>query len=168
MDLSVIRKTRLRLGMSQQELVQSSSVSLATLQNIESLRANPSIENLERILNALGLTLITKSVSYQWERLAFMGAALLVSEKQLESLQLPLSADQLLKEIRLASFDLEQNTSSRKKEAFQGLLLALHNHYPSLLKRIKSKTTQAYLPSKITGRLIKFRRISLERLSQYL
>ena len=55
--ISARRKT---LGISQNDLAEMSSVSLATIKNIERGKGNPSFETVEKILSVLGMEIVFK------------------------------------------------------------------------------------------------------------
>lgn len=71
-----IRETRRLLGISQTALAVRAGVSLATVQNIEAGRANPSLSTLERLLAPLGLGLAVEPRQADWDALAAFGLPL--------------------------------------------------------------------------------------------
>ena len=71
-----IRDTRRCLGISQTALAVRAGVSLATLQNIEADRANPSLSTLEKLLEPLGLGLALEPQQADWDALAGLGLPL--------------------------------------------------------------------------------------------
>lgn len=56
----VIKQRRLMLGITQQDLADFSGVGLRTIRQIEIGKGNPSVETLNKILDALGLELDIK------------------------------------------------------------------------------------------------------------
>lgn len=55
-----ISARRKNLGISQNDLAEMSSVSLATIKNIERGKGNPSFETVEKILAVLGMEILLK------------------------------------------------------------------------------------------------------------
>ena len=53
--LKIIKKRRLLLGITQQDLSDFSGVGLRTIRQIEAGKGNPSLETLTNILNVLGV-----------------------------------------------------------------------------------------------------------------
>src|SRR4051794_9862007 len=74
-----VKKIRTQLGMTQMELAHQTKLSLPTIQNIESNRANPSLETLQTLAHHLGLELKIDVRPAPWDLLAFYGAPLLSS-----------------------------------------------------------------------------------------
>ncbi len=168
MILTTIRQRLVELGISQQELADRSELSLATIQNIESRRANPSIGTIEQLARTLNLELILKSNSCDWDELCFLGAPMM-GQSPTGHFSTP-TRERLIQLIRLASLDPEILENDRKKESLQSLLLAIHDHYPRIFKKYLSNQKFLYeiYPKEISGRLIKLRRIALAKISEYL
>ena len=158
-----LRKQR---SLSQKELAYISDLSLATLQNIEAQKANPSLKTLTQLADIFDLELELKEKAFDWEELSrFSG--LLVTKKPYphpdkKSLNLFL---------KKACFHFKNTPGlkERYKEAFESLLLALKHHYPSFYKKHQSLYDFVCPNVKnITGRHIKLRRIALRHLGGYL
>ena len=50
-----IKKRRMRLGISQQDLAEFAGVGIATVKDIERGKGNPSLQTLQKLLEVLGL-----------------------------------------------------------------------------------------------------------------
>lgn len=175
-----IRETRRSLGVSQAALAAQAGVSLATLQNIEAGRANPSISTLEKLLAPLGLGLAVKPRSDSWDVLAALGQPRL----GLPRLNPPVAdhgiggvrtvEESLLDHIHLAALDLERQPESpdheRRTECLQALLIAIRSHFPSRYTRWfhRSPLIRDLVPDEPTGRLIKLSRIARQPLAEIL
>ncbi len=83
MNLSgtLIRETRRSIGLSQTELAVASGLSLATIQNIEAGRANPSISTLRSAIEPLGLKVTVEPAESDWDALIALGLPLAGSER---------------------------------------------------------------------------------------
>ena len=56
MDIATdIKKRRMRLGISQQDLAEFAGVGIATVKDIERGKGNPSLQTLQKLLEVLGL-----------------------------------------------------------------------------------------------------------------
>ena len=153
--------------MSQAELAGEGGVSLATIQNIEADRANPSMSTLRSVLEALGLTLSVEPEKADWEALAAFGLPLSGGSGPL----LPEDPATLRLHIQRAAFELSRNPATpdreRKRECLQALLLAIHHHFPTRFELWfrRSRLIRDLLPEVVTGRLIKLERIALSSLA---
>jgi transcriptional regulator with XRE-family HTH domain len=157
------------MGLSQTELAALSKVSLPTIQNIEAGKANPSLSVVKSLSDALGLEVKVKLSEPDWDLLVNCGLPLISEKKRAQGAP---NADMLAQLIRKACvFTLQAGQiDRRKKEALQALLLAIQTHYPTYFKLSfrKCSAVQDVFPKKITGRIIKLKRIALSHISQYL
>ncbi len=71
-----LRSTRRALGLSQSALATAADVSLATVQNVEAGRANPSLSTLSRLLAPLGTGLSFTPTAADWRALITLGLPL--------------------------------------------------------------------------------------------
>ena len=165
-----IRYTRRSLGISQTDLAVRAGVSLATLQNLEAGRANPSLSTLERLLEPLGLGLEVQPREADWEAVAALGLPLRGQGPR----GLPVDEASLLNHIHRAALDLARQPDlpdrERKSECLQALLLAIRSHFPSRYKRWfrRSPLIRDLLPNELSGRLIKLSRIARQPLAEIL
>lgn len=60
-----IKKRRMRLGISQQDLAEFAGVGIATVKDIERGKGNPSLQTLQKLLEVLGLEM-TLQVRNTW------------------------------------------------------------------------------------------------------
>jgi transcriptional regulator with XRE-family HTH domain len=163
-----IRQARRRRGLTQTELGGAAATSLATVQNIEAGRANPSLSTLQRVLDALQLDLSLAQRGTDWD--ALVALALPLSTRS-DSTARRTSFDQLPTLIRSAASEVaSQGEGSRERDALEALLLALHIHYASLYRSwfADSPVVGALLPTSPTGRHIKLARIARARLAEQL
>jgi y4mF family transcriptional regulator len=66
MDIATdIKKRRMRLGISQQDLAELAGVGIATVKDIERGKGNPSLQTLQKLLEVLGLEM-TLQVRNTW------------------------------------------------------------------------------------------------------
>ncbi len=171
MELKIIRNLRIQQGLTQMELASLSGVSLPTIQNIEMKKGNPSWETLEALANILGLQLSIQPKPADWDLLAQLGLPL--TSQRLSSRFVP-SSNLLVRGIFQAVEELlsekQIDDRERKLEAVQACLLAIHHHFNTFFRRHFARSTKVaeVLPTQITGRLIKLRRLSVQRLSEYL
>jgi hypothetical protein len=108
---------------------------------------------------------ISSKKTADWDALAFLGVPLMAQS----NCQLKASGDLLVDEIKRACGELEINAATRKLEAIQGFLLAVHSHFPDFFRsRLSSPSVLKFLPSEITGRLVRLRRQALARICEYL
>jgi transcriptional regulator with XRE-family HTH domain len=158
------------LGISQLELSHLSRVSLATIQNLEAGRANPSLRILAPILRALGLELDLVETNADWDLLIDHGLPL---SKHGSGEQAP-TAVSLLQHLRLAARDVDRGRitagAERKRESLDALLLALKTSFPSRYRKWfgRSPLFERLTPKRPSGRVIKLKRIAEARLGEYL
>ena len=184
MDLaSRIQEVRRLQGLTQTDLASRSGVSLPTIQNLESGRANPTLATLSALLNALGLELSSQPRPADWDGLALCGAPLMVGEEPeadsrenltvSERLHGPTS-DLLLRNLRDACLELHEHPGTpdpgRRREAVQALLVAIRLHFPHFFGDYLAGVDlyKPYLAEPITGRVIKLVREAVAALARYL
>jgi transcriptional regulator with XRE-family HTH domain len=164
----LIRETRVGLGMTQSELSRRASVSLPSVQTIESGRAeNPSLETLSSILKTLGLEMTVAPREPDWNALIACGAPLTVSKGRRPQ---P-SAELLLDSLRSAClYFSHKKESSRERVSLEALLLAIKSYYPSFYRKhcARSSLFNEFLPKELTGSLIKLKRQASFLLAEYL
>ena len=71
-----LKRLRVDLGLTQMELATKSGISLPTIQNIESGKANPILDILTRIFNVLGLEIKVSAPDFQVEKAILLGMPL--------------------------------------------------------------------------------------------
>src|SRR4051794_30251 len=98
-----LKKVRSELGITQMDLARQSHVSLPTIQNIESDRANPAVQTLQAIANQLGLEIKVTIKQANWDLFAFYGAPL---STKASVKQVHLSKDGMLPCLREACLEL--------------------------------------------------------------
>jgi transcriptional regulator with XRE-family HTH domain len=183
MDLaSRIREARLLQGLTQTNLASRSGVSLPTIQNVETGRANPTLTTLNALLEALGLELSSGPRRADWDELALCGAPLMVGEELADSrgdltvreqLHGP-TPDLLLTSLRDACLELREQSGTpdpgRRREAVQALLVAIRSHFPRFFgdHLAGADLYEPYLSEPITGRVIKLVREAVAALAGYL
>jgi len=163
-----IKTRRILYGLSQVELAVLANVSLPTVQNIESARANPSLETMTQLLDRLDLRLVLSQSEYDLDRLNRIGVPLMALRNQEKMV---LSSKALLQEVIRAACCLQETREihGREVEAFESYLLALQTHYPAVYdKACRSEAVTSLVPHNITGKHIKLRRIAVRSLSEIL
>ena len=165
----LVRGTRRAVGMSQVELAVESGLSLATVQNIEADRANPSLSTLRGVLEPLGLTLTVEPEEADWYALAALGLPLAGS-----TTPGPRDPASLRRLIQRAALEIDRHPEAadaeRKREALQALLLAIRRHFPTRFRSWfrRSSLILGLVPSEPTGRIVKLSRIALAPLAEIL
>lgn len=181
-ELNTFRLFRIRRGLSQFELARLSNVSLASIQNMEAGIGNPTLSTVTSVSKVLGLKVELKTVPADWKLFAKCGAPIMEVlngrlGKGYQSAK-P-NADMLIRCILDVSLELMDNIIiengntfdfERKKDALQAILLALHDHYPTDFKNVvmKSPVVKSLYPKKVTGRLLKLRRLALASIAEYM
>ena len=165
-----IRDRRRMLGLSQTGFAHAAGVSLATVQNAEAGRANPSLSTLTRLIRPLGLDLELRPTKADWGALVALGLPLAG-----ESVTgVTRDADTLRRHVGRAAIELMEGTGEpgedRRRDCLHALLRALNSHFPSVTRRwlAASPPVQAILQDELTGRVIKLARIARQTLSEYL
>jgi transcriptional regulator with XRE-family HTH domain len=156
----LIKKNRIQMGYSQSELAIKAGVGLATLQNIEADRANPSIKTLRTILKVLHIEIRFESTRRKADR------------KILLSLGLPLMGDEegeyvrtrarLLTQLQTLSF---ADFKGRELRALSSWLHAIRDHYPSFWEEVPARLKAWSQNQQVSPKL---RRLALARLGSYL
>jgi transcriptional regulator with XRE-family HTH domain len=163
-----LRLRRMAKGLSQSQVATQAQVSLATLQNIENQRANPSIGTLAAVCEVLDLEL---SATPKWQ---------VDSGQQLVQLGVPLmetadarpgitNRDDLIAGLSLLAESLRSvRSNTREAKALASFLWAIHDHYPSVWVGLDQRVRHWFEQQKSATLSIKLRRISLSRLGEYL
>lgn len=150
-----IRTFRELQGLTQQELARLSRVSVPMIQLIEGNKANPSIEVLSRVCGVLGIELSFKVQVDPREQVGLY-FGLVVSETPARIRML--NSESLEQWLKMGK-DRATEAPERVHEAWESVLLAIYEYYPSYFQRLEISP-----PKKVTGRIIKLKRIALERL----
>lgn len=165
-----VRDSRKALGLSQVDLCRQAGVSLATVQNIETGKANPSLSTLERILEPLGLWFQVGCAGADWDALADHGLPLASGAAK----QRRPTPGGLRRHLTRAVIEFESGgrpeDRGRRTEALGAMLLALRSAYPSIFQNWfgRSEAVSRFVPSSPSGRVIKLKRIAERALSEYL
>lgn len=155
-----VSQVRRRRGLTQIELAQRAGVGLATIQNIESERANPSLETLLAIFKVLRIQiqLDAEASSIDWPTLSALGCPIMNDRASNQS---P-SVNRLLEEIGTLN---PEEFKPREAKAVAAWLAAIRDHYPSVWRRIPYGI-RAWSQNQDFSH--KLRRTALERLADYL
>ena len=163
----MIRRHRLDLGSTQVDVARRAGVSLATLQNIEAGRANPSVSTLAGILREVAISTGWQATRPDWDELCALGLPLTGAQGP----DRVRTADRLAHALLPALLDVARRTGSgREAEALKALLLALKLHFPGFWTAHLSRSPLAkrmVAPSP-AGREIKLYRIARAALAEYL
>lgn len=162
---SHIRGLRLELNLTQSDLAEASGVSLPFIQRIEQDRVNPSYSIVTALLNALGQEISIVAKPIDWDFLAACGVAVMPSQ----TLALIPSQEQLVQALRHAFVHTSRMSDSRERMALEAWLLAVRDHFPKFLQmHFEKKFIAAHFPKVISGKHLKLRRMSLDRLKNIL
>jgi len=161
---SIIKNRRADLGLTQVLLSKITGISLPTIQNIEAGKANPSIETLSKLFDALDIEWSLNNKGIDWDLLASCGLPVL--QKELPN-KLP-HIDLLVKELHKLHKDISLKQDDRLRDAVQAMLLAMSIHYPKIYDSYFKKDFPINLLRNLDGRLNKLKRLSLIRLSRFL
>jgi transcriptional regulator with XRE-family HTH domain len=180
---SNIREARRLQGLTQTELAYRSGVSLPTIQNMETGRANPTLVTLNAVLGVLGLELRSEPRGADWDELVRCGAPLMIGEGPTadgqenriirESHRGP-TPDLLLKNLRDACLELRHVSGTtdldRKRDVVQALVLAIRSHFPTFYgKNVAGiELYEQHLSAPVTGRTIRLAREAVANLARYL
>ena len=162
-----LKRLRADFGLTQMELATKSGISLPTIQNIESGKANPSLDILTRILNVLGLEIKVSAPGFQVETAILLGVPLI--SNQSTSVIKP-SRDMLCLEARKwAHYFREDIFSERESLAMTSFLCAIKDYWPTVYSDIECPIFNKQIESlRNNGHLIKLRRMAIATLSTYL
>jgi len=161
-----LKRQRQIQGLSQTTLAQRSGLSLATVQNLEAGRANPELHTLTALADSLGLTLELRPKSISLDELIPYGIPLLGSSP---AFAIQPDAIGLIDKLNSVGPLLAGSIlSHREVLALMGLLSALHDHYRSHWDKIDGSLKAWKVRHKVTGAVIKLRRIALSNLAEYL
>jgi len=154
-----IRTFRELQGLTQQELARKSRVSVPMIQLIEAKKANPSIEVLARIFKVLGIDFKFHNEMDPREQLALYFG--LLTSKAVSQIR-ALNPERLSRWIAMvgrledAPPDYNGRTDERTQEAWDAILLAIVEYYPSYFKSLGVAR-----PIEVTGRVIKLKRMAV-------
>ncbi len=172
MFLAIIKEQRKRIGLTQVDLAHRSNVSLPSIQNIEAGKANPSIDVLEKLAQALGLTISLQESKPNWALLSLCGCPILLKPEEKKSLEgFRPTLELLIENIPAALATIQKPEQSREKHALCALFLALQMHFPTTYKKILKLypgIRSIMANNKISGEIIKLRRIAISTLATYL
>jgi transcriptional regulator with XRE-family HTH domain len=166
--LAQLARRRRELGLTQKALARRSRVSLATLQNVEADRANPSLRILRSLLDALELDLRATAEPSCWDALIGLGLPLAAIGPNTR----PPRGTDLPRLIRQAARALERGGAAhddgRAAEALEALLRAIRGHFPSVWRRCLRSTPHVARRTRGTpsARVIHLTRIARERLAE--
>jgi len=162
-----LRANRRTLGFSQAALAKATGVSLATIQNLEAGRANPSLATIEPVLREVGLMAEWRAVEPDWDRLAALGLPL--SARRIARMRR--TRERLLQELGPALVAAaEERLDGRQADALRALLLALEIHFPEVWsgRLAHSAVARRLVAMPADGRTIKLYRIARATLAEYM
>lgn len=159
----IVRTARENHGYSQVRLAAISAVSLPTIQNVEAGKGNPSLEIIDKLTSALGLKIRIDKEPPNWPLLAMCGVPVHKDVK----VEISPTLNMLVSQLKLAC---AQELNGRETSAVQATLWAIASGYPSIYNSYFKQVPCIHrlYPHKISGPLIKLRRIALEILGTYL
>jgi transcriptional regulator with XRE-family HTH domain len=154
---SIIKQARTASGLTQSELAGLAAISLATIQNIEAQKANPSFTTLEKLLFHLGLKFSIEPQRPNWD---YISKVALPFGPKVATLDVGFFVHQL----RLAAEQTWIDASPREVEALQVLFIVLRQHFPALVKKELRIINRRATEGPLTGRQLKLRRQILQKL----
>lgn len=155
----VIRQTRIAKRISQAELAVKAGVGVATLQNIEAGRANPSYSTILALLKILNVEIEFKSKTRNKSAdLSLLGCPLL-SNRNSETLP---NRKEVIQELRLLDPSLQKG---RQKMAVAAWLNAIQSHFPSVWEEAPMATRAWLQNQRISPKL---RRIAISKLAEFM
>ena len=161
-----LKSQRKRLGLSQLELAQRCGVGLATIQNIESNKANPELKTVLKLLDSLQLKLEIVGVPSHWEDLVDYGVPLLGTLKNKSIVPDRSSLVHQLQNLKVS--ELKKIKEDRAITALASFFSAIFDHYPSVYHLMPTEL-QVFLKMNFLNRATpKLRRIALSQISSYL
>lgn len=171
MFFELIRKQRELFGLTQAKLSFIAGVSLPTIQNIEAGRANPELETIQRLLQALGIETQFVVRHADWDFLSLCGVPLHKIETTHKSTNDEIfTKERFISEMRLALLECNSSTTAedkaRKSKALGATLVALQTHYPSVYEEFSGSALITELLNQ--ANLQKLRRIALKGLMKFL
>lgn len=169
--LNLIKLKRQEKGLTQMGLAVQAGVSLPTVQNLESGKGNPTLSLLEKIYMPLSCTIQHCSSEPDWSLLKKCGLPLEGIETKKISAPTLTHAD-LAKHLNLAiTYTLRTSKlDKRLMESLSAMVWAIYEYYPSFHQYcLDTKSTQSLMQKNpLSGRIIKLRRMTLDRLSKIL
>ncbi|MBY0384465.1 helix-turn-helix domain-containing protein [bacterium] len=158
-----LKRNRLLLGISQLEVARRSHISLATIQNIEADKGNPSWETLSVLLQVLGLKIQIQTLLPNWSKLIALGCPL-YDEKDSASFPQQPNAELLIETLQNTNFkNFENQMTDRDTQSLISWFSALHDHYPSLWRQASPETKNWFLKNRSLIS-IKLRRLALRKM----
>lgn len=164
----IIRATRVNMGFTQASLAHLSSVGLATIQNIEAGITNPTIDILNKIFAVLGLTFEVQPIMPSIDDGIKLGLPLSTTRGVLNYKNQ--SEKDLVLYLKKMGPHILNLKDERIKDALFSLMLAIHNHYPKIFRKINypKAIISELISMSEKGHVVKLSRIALANVSQYL
>lgn len=169
----IIKNTRISVGLSQQKLAEKAGLSIATIQNLEAGKGNPTLEVVESLSNILNFNIEFLPQKTDWESLCYYGLGLASEDDQMIKSK-KLRNKYKLKEL-LISACLEIKNSkvivdkSRYVVSVESLIFAIKNHYSKFFsENLNLPIIKEFLPKELTGKHLKLYRYSKNILGLYL
>jgi len=164
----LIRSRRNLIGLTQFQLACEAGLSLAHIQNIESGKANPSFDVLNKIFKPLGLEFSIVPRKIDWNYLSSIGFPL-AAPKMVKS---KIDLVKIVRSLRELAGFLSQTHEGYERErlSFEAFLFTIKHDYPHFFEKHfeNSELVLNFLPRNITGDHLKLRRLILEKIASYL
>lgn len=171
---AILRKNRRAKGLTQPEVASRAGVRLATLQNIESDKGNPTLDTIEAILDCLGPSLATKEMrpAVQWheflDSLCTYGLPIMQQHSAEPRGHSPPRPQTLLQMMNMNSpKSFKKKLEGRELEALVSFAAAIADHYPSTWQLIRPEWNE-FLTHRRSIVRPKLRRLALQSLARYL
>ena len=160
-----LREARKQQGLTQQELANRASISLATLQNIEANRANPALSTLSELFAVLGLELCVAPLEIDWASLRHVGVPI-VLPGELPAWR-PGKTDLVKALGRIAAVPLA-SLDHKEQKAIYGFLWAIKEHFPQHWQGLPENLRGWFEDQNLADECIQLRRLSIAALAEYL
>ncbi len=162
----LIKTSRKTKGLTQMALAVKAGVSLPTIQNLEIGKGNPTLSLLEKIYKPLGCGIQTHRTEPDWSLLVQCGLPL--GGSKTEPFKHPPSHEELAEHLNLALSS--PKLDDRVEASLASMIWAIYEYYPSFyqycLDGSKAQSLRKQYP--LNGRILKLRRMSLEKLANIL
>ena len=159
-DLATLKAAREKRGLSQRQLAERASVSLATLQNIEAGRANPALHTLRQIAACVDLELVLRPKQMDAGSLVDFGLPLLAEGNK----AVLYCRFHLIAAMNSSSLEIK-GLPERELDALKAFLSALHDHYPSVWSQLDLRWHRILVNAEVRPKL---RRLALAAMARYL
>ena len=161
------------MGLSQQKLAELSQLSIATIQNLETDKSNPTLKVIESISSVLNFNIEIIPHRTDWELLSYYGLGLTTDNDKPSNFKKNRSKHELVDLLISACLEIKNSKTitdkGRYQVAVESLVLALKNHYgKTFIESLSQPIIKEFIPKEILGKHLKLYRYSKSILGEYL